>query len=204
MPDCFFIAIIIRIKMGGISWFIRGSVALIFTLANTVGMGPFWFCKGILIWSKNPKISPNPIQWFLTFMARSTLFWLAKVGCQPDLNTRTPSKLRDWLLCRRFAWIQPAKVKMVDEASKEKFTFDDSSLPVRLRPQEITKRSAGLWYLNPCEKYVTGQLQKATRKTPVLLYFRKLLIGCSSINPAKLIFSYSSLRWRCLCHLRSR
>ena len=159
--------------MGGISWFIRGSVALILTLANTAGMAPIWLCKGILIWSKNPKQSPNPLQWMLTFVARSMLFWLAKVGCQPALNTRTPSRLRDWILCRRFAWVNPAPVKTVDASPKDKFTFDDSTLPVRLRPHEITKKTAGCWYLNPYEKYANGQLQKATRKTPVLLYFRK-------------------------------
>lgn len=159
--------------MGGISWFLRGSVALILTLANTAGMGPFWLIKGILIWSKNPKLSPNPIQWMLTFMVRATLFWLAKVRCQPALNTRTPSKFRDWILCRKFVWIQPAPVKQNDMSPKGKFTFDDSTLPVRLRPEEITRKSVGLWYLNPFEPFKDGQLQKATRKSPILLYFRK-------------------------------
>lgn len=155
--------------MGGIFWFLKGGLALVFTLANTLGMTPIWVVQAMLQ-RRSSTESPNGLQWYLTFSARAFLWWLAVLRAQPSPNTRTPSRLRDWLLCRRFAWVQPVSISQRRGTSTP--SFDSSTLPLPLDEGEASRRTAALWFLNPREQFVSGQLDKATRKSPVLLYFR--------------------------------
>lgn len=156
-----------------ISWALRGALALLFTLAHTAGMSPFWLIKALLQ-KRTTSQSPNALQWYLTYTSRAFLYWMAFFRCQPFPNTRTPSRLRDRLLCRTFTWIEPAPLLRTSTGEKSKLAFDDSSLPVGLDPKESHQRTAGLWFLNRKEPYAYSTIvEKSERRSPVLLYFRK-------------------------------
>jgi hypothetical protein len=156
-----------------ISWTLRGALALLFTLAHTAGMSPFWLIKALLQ-KRTTSQSPNALQWYLTYTARAFLYWMAFFRCQPFANTRTPSRFRDRLLCRTFTWIDPAPLLSLTTAEKTALAFDDSTLPVALNTKETQQRTAGLWFLNRKEPYsYSAAVEKSQRKSPVLLYFRK-------------------------------
>ncbi|UZJ55737.1 hypothetical protein CBS101457_005057 [Exobasidium rhododendri] len=105
-------------------------------------------------------------------------------GAQPALNTRTSSRLRDIVLCRSFTWINPAPIGAAsatqeDDSSAEGIEkdtpfapkpFDSSQLPVPLAEKESTKKTAGLWFLNPKEPATALPITKM-RKSAVVLYF---------------------------------
>jgi hypothetical protein len=145
----------------------KGLAVVLATLLETFLKTPLW------VWlsyhrQKTSKECPNGIQKFLTLAAKSFLYWLTKMGARPALNTRTPSRLRDWLLCRKFTWIAPASTNRKDAG----YSFDSAMLPVPLTPSEATKRIAGLWFLNPREPAPAMPLG-ARRESPVVLYFRE-------------------------------
>ncbi|UZJ51314.1 hypothetical protein CBS101457_000634 [Exobasidium rhododendri] len=143
----------------------KGVAAVSLTLGNTFVMTPMWVWV-ILSHKKASKGEPNGLQRYLTLFARGFMYWMAVCGAQPALNTRTPSKLRDWILCRKFTWIAPASTTL----NGKKESFDSSAMPVALKPSEARKRTAGLWYFNPAEPAPRMPL-KTTRRSPVVLYF---------------------------------
>ena len=151
---------------------LRNLLAIVLATANVVSMTPIWLLKALLR-KRTTKESPNALQVYLSFTTKVVLWWLAKLEAQPALNTRTPSKLRDRLLMRKFTWIEPAPVSSSKRGTESiKGSFDTSPLPVNLKDSETKRKTAAYWYYNPKERSPCGSA-RTRRKSPVLLYFRE-------------------------------
>lgn len=119
------------------------------------------------------------LQWYLSFHARAMLYWLARWQAQPLCTPKVLVPFWDWLLSRLTVKIKPAIVRGKGKSlsrKKEQFIFDDASLPASLKEEEESKETIGLWFFNPEEEYVDAKLQRATRNSPILLYFRTCYI----------------------------
>lgn len=151
---------------------LKGLLAVFLTLGSTFVMTPYWLFRSITRKSTS-KECPNALQNYMTMVAKNFIYWLAVTGTQPSINNRTPSRLRDWLLCRSFQWVKPAPVGTIsnDSEKKQKYCFDTTTLPLDLESKEKKKQTAALWFFNPTEK---PELPiKTARKSSVLLYFRE-------------------------------
>jgi hypothetical protein len=158
---------------------LKGLLAVFLTLGSTFVMTPIWLFRSVTRKSTS-KECPNALQNYMTMIARNFIYWLAVIGTQPSINTRTPSRLRDWILCRSFQWVKPAPVGVFtgngDAEKAEKYCFDTTKLPLDLEEKEISKQTAALWFFNPAEKAVLPI--KSARKSSVLLYFREWCMEC--------------------------
>ena len=148
---------------------VRGLVAVFFTLGNTLLMTPVWLYTSIAR-KKTSKECPNALQNYLTHFAKAFLYWLTVFRAQPAINTRTPSRLRDWVLMRTFTWIEPVALAKGEKGADESAVFDTTKLPIDLEEREAARRTAGLWFFNPAEP--ASAPPKAARQSSVLLYFR--------------------------------
>ncbi|TKY86586.1 hypothetical protein EX895_004735 [Sporisorium graminicola] len=146
--------------MGGVLWFLRGTAAALCTTVNVFGMSIVWIYLA-LTRKKTAAESPNALQVYLTYVARTFLWWLTVFEAQPAHCTRTPSRLRDSLLLREFTWIQPAPVTTKEKSGDG---FDTTNLPLDLEEHEKERKTAAYWFKTP-KSLADGP------KPPVILHF---------------------------------
>lgn len=173
--------------MNVINTFVRGSIAFIFTLTQTLVFTPFWLVSSVLR-KRISKESPNWMQVYLCHVTRSFLYWLAFFSVQPARNTRTPSLWRDKFLHRMFQWVQPARtsgtkksedeIEMDIEGANGENVFDSAKLPLDVEDKEKDCHIAGLWFLNPKERKSKESMKRfEKRQSHVVLWFRKCIPG---------------------------
>lgn len=141
-------------------WLLRGTAAALCTTTNVFGMSIIWIFLALKR-KKTTAESPNALQIYLTYVAKSFLWWMTIFGTQPNPCTRTPSRLRDSLLLREFTWILPAPLAA---DGKSKSGFDTSNLPLDLEEKEKSRRTAAYWYK-------TRKSMADGPKPPVILHF---------------------------------